>query len=80
MSVQTDELVCIPDTEKQYPDEWLLFEVVEEDEKGFPLRGRLLAHSPDRDEVDAVLLKVHPKDSYSVWTGEAPRKGMIVVL
>ncbi len=80
MTTQTNELVSIPDTEPQFPNEWLAFEVVEQDEKGLPLRGRLLAHSPDRDVVDAALLKARPRGSYVVWTGERPPKGRAYVL
>ncbi|MFA0749871.1 MAG: hypothetical protein SLRJCFUN_000274 [Candidatus Fervidibacter sp.] len=65
-----EDIVLIPEAEKQYPDEWLLFEIVELDEHGSPLRGRLLAHSPDRSVIDEVLLKTRPTRFYIVWTGE----------
>jgi hypothetical protein len=72
MSTQTDDFVCIPEVEKRHPDEWLAFEVAEEDEKGFPLRGRLLAHSPEREVIDEAVLEARPRDFYVVWTGERP--------
>jgi hypothetical protein len=50
---------------------------VELDEQGSPLRGRLLAHSPDRSVIDEVLLKTRPTRFYIVWTGEI--KGIFVL-
>ncbi len=64
------EMVLIAEAEKQHPNEWLLFEVTELDERGYPLRGRLLAHSPDRSVVYQVLMQVRPPIAYVVWTGE----------
>jgi len=40
------ETADIPQLEKQYPDEWLLFEVYEVDKLNRPTKGKLLAHSP----------------------------------
>jgi hypothetical protein len=80
MMTRTNELVSIPDTEKQFSDEWLAFEVVTLDDQGLPLRGRLLANSPDRDTVWEVVLQVRPRGTYVVWTGERPPKGMGFVL
>jgi hypothetical protein len=72
-----EDIVLIPETEKQYPDEWLLFEIVELDEHGAPLRGRLLAHSPDRSVIDEAYLRLRPQAAYIVWTGEI--KGIFVL-
>lgn len=71
----------ILEIEKQYPDEWLLFEVYEIDKQGRPIKGRLLAHSPSRAALDEYWDKIpHCHHSYVTYTGERPKRGMAVVL
>lgn len=75
------EAADIPEIEKQYQDEWLLFEVYETDAQNRPIKGRLLAHSPSLaslDEYETKIPRCH--HSYVVYTGEKPKKGMAVVL
>ena len=75
--METDDIL---QTEKQYPDEWLLFEVYETDEQGRPVRGKLLAHSPSRAALDEYWDKIEIKLPYVTYSGQRPRKGMAVVL
>jgi len=70
----------IPEIEKQYPDEWLLFEVYETDNSNRPTRGKLLAHSPSRTALDEYWDKIEVKFPYVVWTGPKPKKGFVSVL
>jgi hypothetical protein len=65
-----DNFVIIAEMEKLYPDEWLLFEVVETDEQNQPIKGRLLAHSPDPDAVVKVLLETDCAHTYHYYNGE----------
>gem|GEM_PF-6236526 len=46
------QAIDIPEVEKQYQDEWLLFEVYEVDKQGRPIKGKLLAHSPSLTALD----------------------------
>ena len=41
----------------RYLDEWIFFEVVEDDEYERPYKRRLIAHSPDRDEIHRECLE-----------------------
>jgi len=43
---------------KTYKDEWVLVEVINEDEKGSPTKVKLLAHSKARDEIYDVLKRM----------------------
>lgn len=70
----------ILEVEKQYPDEWLLFEVYEVDKLGRPIRSKLLAHSPSRAALDEYWDKIEVKLPYVTYTGQRPRRGMAVVL
>ncbi|MBI3921213.1 MAG: hypothetical protein HY318_07335 [Armatimonadetes bacterium] len=73
-------MVSIPETEAAFPNEWLAFEVMDSDERGFPLRGRLIAHAPRRAPIEEAVLEAQPDDFYVVWTGERPPKGMAYLL
>ena len=76
------ESLDVLEIEKQYQDEWLLFEVYEVDKQGRPIKGKLLAHSPSRAALDEYWEKKIQRchHSYVVYTGEKPKKGMAVVL
>ena len=52
----------------RYKREWLLIALEEMDEATTtPLRGRLLAHSPHRDDVDRASIK-YPKPALVVFS------------
>ncbi len=70
----------IQEMEKQYPDEWLAFEVLEVDNLNRAVKGRLLAHSPSRKALYEFLGKNLPKHWYVTFTGPRPKKGMVSVL
>ena len=76
------ETVDIAKESKKYPDEWVLFEVTEVDEKNLPVRGRLLCHSKSRDEIHVVAMD-HRGASLGLlteFTGDPVPPGMIPVL
>ncbi len=50
------EVVEIAEESKKYDREWLLFEVTEVSEQDLPVKGRLLCHSPSRDEIHEVAM------------------------
>lgn len=70
----------IKEIERQYTDEWLLFEVYETDEMNRPVKGRLLAHSPSRAALYEFLSKHPCAHFYVTFTGARPKKGMVAVL
>lgn len=74
------DTVIIPEVEEYFKDEWLAFEVLEKDVKGFPFKGKLIAHNTRRKPVYEVLLQMRPEISYIAYTGEKPRKGIVSVL
>ncbi len=70
----------ISEIEKQYPDEWLLFEVYELDKLNRPIKGKLLVHSPSRDALDEYWSDIDVTFPYVVWSGSKPKKGYITIL
>lgn len=66
---------------RRYPDEWLFFEVVSEDEYGTPYTGRLIAHHPDREVVENVVRERRELYDIAVWySGELVPEGELVLL
>ena len=76
------EIVDIAEESKKYEDEWLVFEVVEVDERHWPVKGRLLCHTKSRDEVHEAAVK-HRGAGLGlrfVFAGDPVPPGMIAVL
>lgn len=64
---------------RRYKREWLLIAVDEMDEATTtPLRGRLLAHSPHRDEIDRASIR-YPKPALVAFSEDTPPPGYTVV-
>jgi len=63
----------------QYPDEWIFFEVVEEDEYERPVKGILLAHHADRAVVDKIALQTEVQHSATFYSGPIVPKGSEVL-
>lgn len=74
------EAVDIAEEAGRHKDEWLLFEVIEVDEAGRPVKGRLLHHCKSRDEVDRESMKAPGVHTYAFFTGDLVPPDMIVVL
>ena len=68
----------IREVEEKYINEWVLVEVMDEDESGAPVEVRVIEHSPNRDDTYKALKKMKGKYCYHFYTGEIPRKGYSV--
>jgi len=69
----------IEELKKQFENEWLLVEVLEEDNLNRPVEVRLIAHSKNRDEIYEGLDKVEDnKHVATLYTGKIPEKGYAV--
>jgi hypothetical protein len=64
---------------EQFPDEWLLIADAEMDDEMNILRGKVVAHSKDRDEVYRALLTVPGKRISIEYTGDAPANWAVVL-
>jgi hypothetical protein len=52
MKESTRDVVPYAEVERQYPDEWVLIEVVKPHNDYWKERVRLIAHIPNRDDLD----------------------------
>jgi len=66
------------DVKKKYKDEWVLVEILREDELGNPIEVEVLAHSKTRDETYKALRNAKDKYVYHFYTGGIPKEGYAV--
>jgi len=71
-------MVKVGEIKRRYKNEWVLVEVIEEDELGQPIDVELIAHSKSRDEIYNALMKTKTRYTYQFYTGEIPKKGYAV--
>lgn len=64
---------------EQYAGEWVLIAYTELDDDMRVIRGRVLAHSPDRDEIYRKLLSVGGQQVAVEYMGEVPEDLAVVL-
>lgn len=74
-----NEILTRGEIEKQFSDEWILLSDPEVDEHLEVLRGKVVAHSKDRDEVDKTALALRLKQSAFLYTGQIPDDLVIIL-
>ena len=66
----------IQEVKQQFKDEWVLLEVLQEDDLKQPIEVRVLTHSPNRDDVYDALLRVKEKIHVAtMFTGAILKEG-----
>ncbi|PSF37271.1 hypothetical protein C7H19_11175 [Aphanothece hegewaldii CCALA 016] len=64
------EVLTISEMRKRYPQEWLLIADTESDDDFNIIKGELLAHSSNREEIDQALLNYSDVKSLAIeYTG-----------
>ena len=74
-----NEIMSVEDIEARFESEWILLEDPEVDEQMQVVRGRVICHSKDRDEVYQKAIELRPKHSAFLYTGKIP-EGTAVIL
>jgi hypothetical protein len=74
-----DEVMTLEEIEGRFPSEWILLADPEVDEHLEVIRGRVVFHSKDRDEVDRKAIQLRLKSSAYHYTGGMPEGTAIVV-
>ena len=67
-----DQSMTVDELRERHAGEWLLIEYESLDDELRVTRGRLLAHSPDRDEVYRALLDAKGKKVALEYAGTVP--------
>lgn len=66
------EIMTLDDVNRQFDSEWVLFGDPELDEHNEVIRGRVLCHSKDREEMFRKMLELRPRRSATHFTGGIP--------
>ena len=77
--VHPDEVLSIEEIEARFDSEWVLVEDPEVDEHLKVLRGKVLWHCKDRDELYSKMKELRPRHSAILYFGK-PNKDMEYVL
>ena len=68
----------IENIKEDYKDEWVLVEIITEDDKGRPIDVELLKHSKNRDDIYDALKLTKRKYTFQFYTGSITKKGYAV--
>lgn len=74
-----DEILTLAEIEKRFDSEWVLIEDPEYDENEEIVRGRVIFHSKDRDEVYRKDRELQPRSAAYLYTGEMSDDTAIVL-
>ena len=65
-----DNIMTVEEMKTQFESEWVLVENPQTNDALEVLKGKILHHSKDRDEVYRKAVALRPKRSAIVYTGE----------
>jgi hypothetical protein len=74
-----ERVMTIGEIESEFDSEWVLVDEPETNDQLEVLRGKVLHHSKDRDEVYRKAVNLRPKRSAILYTGSIP-EGTVVAL
>ena len=73
----TNRMMTLTEIEKQFDSEWVLVEDPEFDKSDVLMRGKVLWHSKNRDEVYRKDLELCPYSAAYLYTGQVPENILI---
>ena len=73
------EIMTLAEIETRFDSEWVLIEDPEMDEHLEVVRGKVIWHSKDRDEVYRKDMELRPKSATYLYTGKMPENMAIVL-
>ena len=74
-----ERVMTIGEIESEFDSEWVLVDEPETNEQLEVLKGKVLHHSKDRDEVYRKAVSLRPKRCAILYTGEIPKDAVIVL-
>jgi hypothetical protein len=74
-----ERVMTIGEIESQFESEWILVDEPETNEQLEVLKGKVVHHSKDRDEVYRKAVALRPKRCAILYTGEIPEDAVIVL-
>ena len=74
-----EQEMTIAEIQSQFDSEWILVDEPETNEQLEVLKGKVLHHSKDRDEVYRKAVALRPKRCAILYTGEIPEDAVVVL-
>lgn len=74
-----DAYLTIAEINDRFDSEWVLLDQPETDDLHEVMRGQVIAHSKDRDEVYRRAVELRPRRFAILYTGEMPENAVIVL-
>lgn len=74
-----ERIMTISEIESEFDSEWVLVDEPETNEQLEVLKGKVVHHSKDRDEVYRKAVTLRPKRCAILYTGEIPKDAVIVL-
>ena len=68
----------IENIKKRFKNEWVLVEVLEKDKLNQPIKGKVIAHSKNRDDTYDAMTRTKARDIAHFYSGKIPIKGYAV--
>jgi hypothetical protein len=73
------EVLTRDEMNSRFDSEWVLVEDPEVDAQLRVVRGKVIYHTKNRDELDRKMIELRPKSSATVYTGKMPANTAIVL-
>lgn len=73
------EAMTIAMVYEKYESEWVLLEDPELDDNREIVKGKVLFHSKNRDEVDRHMLTLRPRHGATLYTGSIPTDAAVIL-
>ena len=74
-----NQIMTLAEVNQMFDSEWVLFGDHEEDQHHEVIRGEVLFHSKDRDEIYRKLIELRPERSATHFTGSIPADSAVVL-
>ena len=79
-----DAILSVAEIERRYHDEWVLLEITRDHKHHQRVKGQLLAHSPNRYDLDEPYRRLRAKrpqaHTFEFYTGQLVRDDVVVIL
>ena len=74
-----NEIMTLAEIESTFDSEWVLLEDTEVGDHMRILRGKVVCHGKDRDEVYQKLIDLRPRQAATLYTGKMPEDTAIIL-
>ena len=82
--MKTQQVQTLEAIEKTYHDQWVLLKETDWDKQGNPIKGIVIAHGIERDDLVQPRIKIHEQEpnvkTYAFYVGDIVPEGIALIL